>query len=152
MMHPQAAKFVATFFGIGLCPVAPGTLATAAGALIAFFFRFSFSFYAVVMVAVIVVGFISAHEAEKAFGKKDPGAIVIDEVAGIMISFFMIPMYWPVIVTGFFLFRAFDMFKVPPADRFESMGGGAGIMLDDIMAGVYTNVTLQIALRLSGSA
>ena len=151
-MKPRVAKCIASFFYIGYFPFAPGTLATAAGALLAFSFRFNIAVYLVVMLAVVAVGFLAAHEAEKSIGKKDPGCIVIDEVAGIMISFFMIPMYWPVIVTGFFLFRAFDMFKVPPADNFESMGGGAGIMLDDIMAGVYTNLTLQIALKLSGGA
>jgi phosphatidylglycerophosphatase A len=151
-MSPKIAKLIATFLGIGYFPFAPGTLATAAGALIAFFFRFNQAGYLLVMLLVTAIGFFAAHEAEKAFGKKDPGAIVIDEVAGIMISFFMIPMYWPIIVTGFFLFRAFDMFKIPPADRFEAMDGGAGIMLDDIMAGVYTNLTLQIALRISGGA
>ena len=149
-MTPKVSKFIATFFGIGYLPVAPGTLATAAGALIAWFFRFNIAGFLLVMLLVTAIGFFAAHEAEKAFGRKDPGEIVIDEVSGIMISFFLIPMSWSVIVTGFFLFRAFDMFKVTPADKFEAMGGGAGIMLDDIMAGIYTNLTLQIALKLSG--
>ena len=57
------------------------------------------------------------------------------------------PISWSVIVIGFFLFRAFDMFKIWPANKFEDMGGAAGIMLDDLMAGLYTNIVLQIAVR-----
>ncbi|NTV29786.1 MAG: phosphatidylglycerophosphatase A [Candidatus Omnitrophica bacterium] len=150
-MSPNISKFIATFFYTGYCPVAPGTLASAIGAAIAFALRFNVAGYAFAMVTVTVLGFFFAGEAEKAIGKKDPGCIVIDEVSGIMISFFMLPLYWPIIVTGFFLFRAFDMFKIPPADLFEKMPGSRGIMLDDIMAGIYTNLILQIALRLSGA-
>ena len=151
-MSPKLSKFIATFCCVGLLPVAPGTMASAVGAALAFIFRFNVAGYAFVMVTVTVLGFFFAGEAERAIGKKDPGCIVIDEVSGMMISLFMLPLYWPIIVTGFFLFRAFDMFKIPPEDRFERLGGSAGIMLDDIMAGIYTNVTLQIALRLSGGA
>ena len=150
-MAPQLSTFIATFFYIGYFPLAPGTLATAAGAAIAFYLRFNLPAYAFAMVTVTILGFFFAGEAEKAIGKKDPGCIVIDEVAGILISFFMLPLYWPIIVIGFFLFRAFDMFKISPADHFEKLPGGRGIMLDDIMAGVYTNIVLQIALRLAGA-
>jgi len=149
-MSPKLSKFIATFGYVGYCPVAPGTLASAAGALLAFIFRFNVVGYAFVMVTVTFLGFFFAGDAEKAFGKKDPSQVVIDEVSGMMISLFMLPLYWPIILTGFFLFRAFDMFKIPPEDRFEAMGGSAGIMLDDVMAGIYTNITLQIALRLLG--
>jgi len=82
-------------------------------------------------------------------GQKDPSCVVIDEVSGIMIAFFMLPMVWPVSIITFFLFRAFDMFKIYPVNKFEEMKGGTGIMMDDIIAGLYTNITMQIAIRLA---
>ena len=150
MINVQIARLIATFFYCGKFPVAPGTLATAAGLALAWFLRWNFWAYLLVMVAVTVLGFVASGVAEKSYGRKDPGCIVIDEVAGVMISFFMLPMYGPVMIIGFFLFRAFDMFKIPPADRMEALGGAKGIMLDDIVAGLYTNLILHVAIRISG--
>ncbi len=82
--------------------------------------------------------------------KKDPPCIVIDEVAGSLIAFFMLPMNWPVFWSTFFVFRAFDMFKIYPANILEKRSGSVGIMMDDIVAGIYTNLIMQIAIRLAG--
>jgi phosphatidylglycerophosphatase A len=152
MTFSSLARWVATFFRVGDLPLAPGTAASACGLLLAYLLRYEADLFIVMTALVTAAGFLTAGVAEKAEGRKDPGCIVIDEVSGIMIAFFMLPSYsWPVLVTGFFLFRAFDMFKVYPASKFESWGGARGIMLDDIMAGVYTNLILQAAVRLSGS-
>lgn len=148
-MNIFLADMLATFFYVGRFPVAPGTMASAVGALMAVGLHAWPVAYLAVMALVIVVGFWASGPAEKAAGKKDPGFIVIDEVAGIMISFFMVPLSWAVIISGFFLFRAFDMFKIWPANKFEELGGARGIMMDDIMAGIYTNIVLQIAIRLA---
>ena len=59
----------------------------------------------------------------------------------------MLPVRFPIMITAFFLFRAFDMFKIYPANKFEKLSGGAGVMLDDIIAGIYTNIIMHIALR-----
>ena len=149
-MNATAAKIIATFGFIGYCPVAPGTLASAAGVGLAFLLRDQPAFYVLAAVLVTVLGLLSAGVVEKIEGRKDPGCIVIDEVAGMMISLFALPLSWPVMLVGFFLFRAFDMFKIYPANRLEDMGGSVGIMSDDIAAGVYTNIVLQVALRLAG--
>ncbi len=151
-MNDRLARFCATFFHIGDCPVAPGSLASAAALVVAFLVHRWLPLYCAVGVLFTVVGFMTAGRVEALSGKKDPGCIVIDEAAGIMISFLFLPMTWPVMVTGFFLFRAFDMFKTFPADKFEAMGGAKGIMLDDIMAGIYTNIVLQIAVKIIGIA
>lgn len=151
-MNDRLARFCATFFHIGDCPVAPGSLASAAALVVAFLVHRWLPLYVAVGVLFTVVGFMTAGRVEALSGKKDPGCIVIDEAAGIMISFLFLPMTWPVMVTGFFLFRAFDMFKTFPADKFEAMGGANGIMLDDIMAGIYTNIVLQIAVKIIGIA
>lgn len=144
------ATLAATFFYIGKFPVAPGTMGTLAGLFLAWLVAPWVALYCLMTALVMLAGFWASGTAEKAFGKKDPGCIVIDEVAGIMLSFFLVPFSWPVAVIGFFLFRAFDMFKIWPANKFEDMGGSRGIMMDDVMAGIYTNIVLQIATRLAG--
>ncbi|NLE65567.1 MAG: phosphatidylglycerophosphatase A [Elusimicrobia bacterium] len=147
-MRLTPASLVSTFFLAGRFPVAPGTFTSALALILAFWLHGNTASYFLVTAGVIALGFLFSGEEERDSGRKDPGHIVIDEVAGIFISFFFVPFSWSVAITGFFLFRAFDMFKVPPADRFEKMGGSWGIMADDIMAGIYTNIVLQIALRL----
>ncbi|MEI8011140.1 MAG: phosphatidylglycerophosphatase A [Candidatus Omnitrophota bacterium] len=151
-MNDRLMRLCATFFYIGDFPFASGTVASAAALVVAFLVHQSLPLYIAVGVFFTVVGFLTAGRVEALSGKKDPGCIVIDEVAGIMISFLFLPMTWPVMLTGFFLFRAFDMFKTFPADKFEAMGGARGIMLDDIMAGIYTNIVLQVAVRVIGIA
>jgi phosphatidylglycerophosphatase A len=150
VFNDRTARFCATFFHIGDIPVAPGSIASAAALAIAFFVHPWPALFIAVGVLFTWVGFMTAGQVEKMSGKKDPGCIVIDEAAGIMISFLFLPMTWPVMLTGFFLFRAFDMFKIYPANKFEAMGGAKGIMMDDVMAGVYTNIVLQIAVRVIG--
>jgi len=148
-MNPLLARIIATFGFIGFFPVGPGSAASLAGLGMAYALREQPVFYVLIVAAVTVLGLMSAGIVEKAEGKKDPGCIVIDEVAGMLIALFGLPLSWPVLITGFFLFRAFDMFKIYPANRLEAMGGSVGIMADDIAAGIYANITLQIALRLA---
>ncbi|MFH0754218.1 MAG: phosphatidylglycerophosphatase A [Candidatus Omnitrophota bacterium] len=151
-MNDRIMRSCATFFHIGDFPVAPGSAASAVALLVAFLVHPWPLLYIAVGILFTVVGFVTSGPVEKLIGRKDPGCIVIDEAAGIMISFLFIPMTWPVMVTGFFLFRAFDMFKIYPGNKFEAMGGGYGIMMDDVMAGVYTNIVLQVAVRVVGIA
>lgn len=149
-MNPGLARVIGTFGYAGHFPIAPGTLASAVGVGLAFALRDLPLFYVLVMIGITLVGFVAAGQVEKMEGKKDPGCVVIDEVSGMMISLLGIPLSWPVIIVGFFLFRAFDMFKIYPANKLEDMGGGFGIMADDIAAGIYTNIVLQLALRWAG--
>ncbi|MBF0331468.1 MAG: phosphatidylglycerophosphatase A [Candidatus Omnitrophica bacterium] len=151
-MNDRVARFCATFFHIGDFPVAPGSAASAAALVVAYWVHPWAWAYIAVGILFTVIGFMTAGQVEKLSGRKDPGFIVIDEAAGIMISFLFIPMTIPVMITGFFLFRAFDMFKIYPANKFEDMGGAYGIMMDDVMAGIYTNIVLQIAVRVVGIA
>lgn len=139
---------LATFFYVGYWPVAPGSMATLVGVFICYALHLNLPLYIAVMVAVTAIGFVASDHFEKAMGRKDPGCIVIDEVSGVMIAFFLVPLSLPVMAVGYFLFRAFDMFKIYPGNKLEAMGGGVGIMMDDVMAGIYTNVILQVAIRL----
>ncbi len=149
-MSDKTIKLFSTFFYVGYSPVAPGTAASIAGGLIALFLHNHPIFYILLFIIITRIGFLVSGKMEKLSGKKDPGCVVIDEVSGIMISFFLLPITWPVVVTTFFLFRALDMFKTYPANKLEDLGGAEGIMLDDILAGVYANIIMQIAVRWAG--
>ena len=151
-MSDKLVKLLSTFFYIGYLPLAPGSMATIAGALIAYCLRDQIPAYVLVFAAITACGFLVSDRMEKIVGQKDPTCIVIDEVSGVMIAFFLLPFSWPVIFTAFFLFRAFDMFKIYPVNKFEPMPGGVGVMMDDIVAGVYTNIVMQIAIRWAGFA
>ena len=141
-------KLCATFFYIGLLPTAPGSLATIAGMALSYAMAGNAALYIGVTVIITLIGFAVGGQVEESVGKKDPGCIVIDEVSGALIACYALPHTAPVMWTVFFLFRAFDMFKIFPGNKFEGLKGSAGIMLDDIMAGIYTNIVMQIAFRL----
>ena len=118
-----------------------------AGGLIAVYLSHSLGLYLAVWLVITVLGFMASDRMEAIEGKKDPGCIVVDEVSGVMIAFFLLPHTVSVLVTAYFLFRAFDMFKIYPANKLESLKGGVGVMMDDVIAGVYTNLVMQIALK-----
>ena len=143
-------RFCATFFYIGYLPFAPGSTATIAGALLYFALRQHLVVYVLLFAAITWIGFAVSGRMEDLCTEKDPSCIVIDEVSGVMIAFFMLPWNPPVVWTAFFLFRAFDMFKIYPVNKFEEHPGGTSIMMDDIMAGIYTNLTMHLAIRLAG--
>jgi phosphatidylglycerophosphatase A len=150
-MSDKLIKICSTVFYVGYFPLASGTAASAVGAVLAYFLHKQSVWYVAVLLAITGLGFLTSGKMEKIEGKKDPGSIVIDEVAGMMISFFMIPFSsWAIVLTTFFLFRAFDMFKIYPSNKLEDLGGSTGVMIDDIVAGIYTNLVMQIALRGAG--
>jgi phosphatidylglycerophosphatase A len=143
-------KTIATFFGVGYLPVAPGTWATMAGVAIAYYLGRNLPAYTILMLVLLALGIMTTGLVEKLMNQKDPSIACIDEVVGVMIALWGLPLIWPVMICGFFLFRAFDMFKIYPINKLEAQPGGWGIMLDDCMAGVYTNIILRIALRCAG--
>ncbi len=146
----QFAKIIATFFGIGYFPLAPGTAATAVGIAMVFALQGHSWAYAVVVVVLFAVGIPVCSRVEKILKQKDPGIVVLDEVIGVLVALAGLPMTWPVAISVFFLFRAFDMFKIYPINRLEARPGGWGVILDDVMAGIYTNIIMRIALRWAG--
>ncbi len=147
-MINKLAKMVATFFYVGYLPAAPGTIASLLGLFLYIIIMGNTVVLLSTIIVVILLGFLLSGKAEKSFGMKDPGCIVIDEIAGILISLIFLPVQFNVLITAFFLFRAFDMFKIYPANKLESLGGSMGIMMDDIMAGIYTNIIMQVALKI----
>jgi len=82
--------------------------------------------------------------------RKTLDALLLMKLPVVMIAFFLLPVTPVVIITAFFLFRAFDMFKIYPVNKFEQMEGSTGVMMDDIIAGLYTNIVMQFAIRGAG--
>jgi phosphatidylglycerophosphatase A len=102
------------------------------------------------LVGVVLVGIWASHHVEHLFACKDPGLIVIDEVAGMMVSVALVPRTGPVLVCAFFLFRLFDIWKPFPAHDAQSLPGGAGVMVDDLIAGLYALLLIMAARWLFG--
>jgi phosphatidylglycerophosphatase A len=140
------ALAIATALGVGYVPIAPGTFGSAVGLLIWFALPSTPLVQAAAIVALVVVGSWSGSVAERHFGRTDPGHVVIDEVAGMLVTLFLVPVGWIGAIGAFFLFRISDIIKPYPANRLEALPGGIGIMADDVMAGVYANVALRLTL------
>ena len=137
--------FVATCGYIGYVPVAPGTFGSAAG-LVLFYAVRSTGSSGVELAAIIVlfaVGIWSATVAEHHLGDVDPAPVVFDEVVGMLITLAFLPVSVAGAIVGFLVFRALDIVKPWPSSRFERLPGGLGVMADDGMAAVYSNLAMR---------
>jgi phosphatidylglycerophosphatase A len=138
-------KQIATLWFIGYLPVAPGTWASAAGLIFVALAHLSSGALTVLLLAVTILGIIAAGTAEKVIGEADSGHIVIDEFAGYLASVVFVPHTYGYLIAAFLLFRFFDILKPFPIGKVESrLSGGLGVMADDILAGIVTNLVLQI--------
>jgi phosphatidylglycerophosphatase A len=129
---------------VGYSPLAPGTVGSALAAVIIWLIPFSRAGLLLFWVAVTLVGTWAAHRAERQLGVKDPGAIVIDEVAGMTLAVLPFPPTPAVLLVGFFLFRLFDITKPFPARASQRAIGGLGVMVDDLIAGLYALALIAI--------
>jgi phosphatidylglycerophosphatase A len=149
-----AALAIATF-GVGYLPLMPGTFGSMVGVAI-FLLLVYWPLQVLFILIIIPLGVWAASQTEKLLGKKDPGKVVVDEVAGQMISLlplvFLAPdgpwLVW--VIVSFNLFRLFDIFKPYPARRFEALHGGIGIMADDLVAGIYGAIVTAIVMKAFG--
>jgi len=148
----RVAVVIATVGGVGWAPLAPGTVASLVTVVFLAFVPFSRAGLIIFLLAVVVVGTWAAHVAERAIGGKDPGAIVIDEVAGMTLSViaFPLPLTTEVLAVGLALFRLFDVIKPPPARESQKIKGGVGVMIDDLIAGLYALVIIVVSRRIFG--
>jgi len=134
---------IATVGFSGYFRFAPGTVGTAIAGLFIFFLRPSDLSLLLIIPPLFIIGVLASHSTEKILGK-DSGHIVIDEFCGYFISVLFVPKSAGYLIAAFFLFRFFDILKPPPVRNAENyFSGGAGIMLDDVMAAIYTNLFLQ---------
>ena len=101
------------------------------------------------LLAVTLAGIWAGNIAAAHFARKDPSHVVVDEVAGQLLTYAGLSLAWPGVIAGFLLFRLLDIIKPWPARQLESLPGGVGIMADDLMAAVYANVVLRVAIVLA---
>ena len=155
MKKTKCAWAVATFFGTGFGKPGPGTWGSVAAVLLwgiaAWWLHLSTAglllALAMGIALTLVFGIPAATFVERESGQHDPGFVVIDEVAGQLLTLALAPLTWKVLAAGFILFRAFDILKPWPIRRLEKLPEGTGIVMDDLGAGVYASLVLQLLLR-----
>lgn len=148
-------KIFATGFGAGYSPFAPGTMGALVGVL--FFlpsllnnkghlFQFSSPQTEILFLLIPIFFFLGVHATDKLESEwgHDPQRIVVDEIVGVWISLLFVPLTWSMFISGFILFRIFDIWKPLGIRKMENLKGGWGVMMDDVLAGVYANIVLQI--------
>ena len=142
--------FLAFGFGSGLSPIAPGTFGTLAAIPIYLALTYSVNslVYLLIVVLFSLLGFWLCDKTAKGLGVHDHPGIVWDEIVGFLITMYLIPLSWVWIIVGFLLFRVFDILKPWPIHYLdEKVENGIGIMLDDILAGIFAWVVLQIIVN-----
>lgn len=142
-----------TFFGLGFVPWAPGTVATLGAVAVVLFLDYAGGavFYSVFTAAIIVLSFPLVGRSARILGTDDPPQVVIDEVCGFCVCMLFVPVEPLYLVMGFLLFRFFDILKPPPVGNAESLPGSYGIVMDDVVAGVLSNLCLQVFILLRGA-
>ena len=131
-------RFVATFFYLGKLPFAPGSWGSLGALLLWLFLPISFPIHLFVIVFFFVLGVYSSNKMAKYLNDHDPSEVVIDEAVGMGISLFMLPHSFGLYLLAFVLFRIFDVLKPSFIYRVQDLPGGWGIMLDDVLAGLFT--------------
>jgi phosphatidylglycerophosphatase A len=150
---PLWAWLVGTFFGVGTLRPGPGTWGSTATVLLwAGFAQYlpdplRLPANIVLAILAVTIGIPAATRVARASGKKDPQHVVIDEVAGQLITLVAAPVHWKPMLAGLILFRVFDMWKPVPVRSLEKLPEGTGIVLDDVAAGVYGLIVMQLLLR-----
>jgi phosphatidylglycerophosphatase A len=150
---PAWAWSVGTFFGIGHLRPGPGTWGSLTAALLWWAVALRIPAEARVwalgaaIVAVTFIGIRAATLVARGAGRKDPSQVVIDEVVGQWVALLAVPLHWKPLLVGFILFRVFDILKPPPVRQLERLPEGTGIVVDDLGAGVYALIIMQLLLH-----
>lgn len=151
---PNFNKLIATFFGLGYMPIAPGTFGALGGLVISFLLMQadidynSFQFIHIVLILVsFIAGSYACHMLKSEWGH-DPSRVVIDETLGFWTSILFLPLNFYILLSGFVLFRFFDIVKPLGIRKIDQGNSQYSVMTDDVVAGIYANIVLQIITRL----
>ena len=136
-------QLAATFFYLGKLPVAPGSFGSFATLLIWLFLPLNYLFQIIIIIILFILGIISSNIVSKEMNDHDPSEIIIDEVIGMGIALFMLPHNFILYLLAFFIFRILDIFKPSFIYEVQKLPHGWGIMLDDVIAGIFTWLTCQ---------
>jgi phosphatidylglycerophosphatase A len=144
----KSVMFLATGCYIGNLPIAPGTFGSVLGLFLCYFLsKIGLLLALFLTIAFILCAIWIAHEAEKVLQTKDPGCIVIDEIAGMILTLIGLPFNMMTIILGFAMFRGLDIWKPYPIRFLEkNLSGGVGVVMDDVAAGILSNLILRILL------
>lgn len=156
-MFKKLPQHIATLGFVGFMPIAPGTWGTGAALLFVYLLTYMLDMTTIsgdylliaIFIPLFILGVYAAGKTEELLNKADSGHIVIDEVCGYLITMLFLPKTLPWLIAGFFVFRFFDVVKPTPVRQVErAVHGGLGVMLDDVLAAVYSNLFLQICLQI----
>jgi len=141
-------RFLATGFFVGYSPFAPGSMGTLLALMLYAILPTTVTFYWMLILFLIIGGTLISNLAENILGETDSPKIVIDEICGYFITMAFLPKTVSLMIIGFVIYRLLDIVKIYPTRKLEMLPGGIGVMLDDIYAGVITNLILHIVHRL----
>jgi len=136
---------IATFFGSGFLPAIPGTWGSLFTALLIWFLpSIPWGFEFVILIAIFFLGVRSSTQVERVSQSTDPGYIVIDEFIGMALVLMTVPKSFVLYLFAFLLFRIFDIVKPAPVNQLQDLPEGWGVMVDDVVAGIYAIIVLQL--------
>jgi len=149
-MITSLSRIIATFFGAGYFPLAPGTLASLIVVLLYKFFLYHLSWplHLLIFFIIFLIGTFTSARISSKWKVEDPQKVVIDEAAGQYLALFQLSPSWLLLLLSFLLFRLFDVLKPFPIRRIESFPKGWGIMLDDFVAALYSGILVYVYLIL----
>ena len=150
-IHKRIWYNIATLFCLGNIKYAHGTAGSFVGIIVAWPLHRYIYAYTVFFIISFFAGVYSSDITQEQIGRKDPKNIIIDEFSSIFATFLLIPgdsLSFPIIITGFAIYRILDIFKIPPINLLEKIKGGWGIMLDDLACGIISGLLLRLLISL----
>jgi len=146
------SKTIATFFGVGYFPLAPGTVTSAIIVLLykLYLHKLSWPLYLLILFLLFFLGIFTSASYSSELNDKDPRKITMDEAVGQLLVLFRMGKAWPLLLAGFLLFRFFDVIKIYPIKKVEALPKGWGIMMDDILAAIYAGIVIHLYLLIRG--
>ena len=144
-------KFIASGIGTGYAPIIPGTFGTLLGiAVFMSLSQFPRWLFFITLLGITAIGIWTSDKAEKLYQKKDPSYIVIDEVIGLLFTMLFLPFQVKYVLIAFIVFRIMDVIKPYPAKQWQELHGGIGIVIDDIVAGIYSGLIILFCVYIFG--